>query len=484
MPTRRSRLLAVAVAVAGAVSSAVLAARAQDVPAAAPAPDVVHLTIVHTNDLHGHVENFAAVSQIAKDLRARNPNTLFLDAGDCITGTPVSTFFQGTPIFDVMNAMGYDAGTIGNHEFDHGWKRIHEFVDLAKRPMLCANAKDPDGKAFGDAPYKVFSVGGANGARVGVIGLVTDGVPAMSTASASAGCTFEAPIDAARRLVPEVRRKADVVVLLTHCGVEADAALAGAVPGIDLIVGGHSHTRLAKAIEVRIPAAEGGAGAPAAPASSTRIVQAFRWGACVGVVDLDWDRAKRTTAGFSYHLVQVADRDLPKDPAVQKLVDGWLAKIEPQMAVVIGRSRTALSAQQLRPLIERIYRDALGADFGYQNVAGIRAGIKAGDITVGDVVSVLPFPNTMVKITFRGEQVPAYYRDRMGRAFDPAAEYVCATNSFVGDQRQKYFRAPDAPVEDTGLLMYDVAIDWVRAHGGFLPDGEPLPGAEERDDPK
>lgn len=472
--TRRIYGLVVASLLAAAAAWSAHAEDARE----APAKDVVRLTIVHTNDLHAHLENFAAVAQVAKDQRARNPNTLFLDAGDCITGTPVSTFFQGTPIFEVMNAMGYDAGAIGNHEFDHGWRKIHDFVDLAKRPMLCANANDPSGKPFGDAPYKVFDVGGV---KVGVIGLITDDVPTITTAKASEGCTFEAPVEAARRLVPEVRKKADMVVLLTHCGVEADAAVAGAVPGIDLIVGGHSHTRLAKAIEVKVPAAAGTATAPATP---TRIVQAFRWGACVGVVDLDWDRARNAVASFEYRLVPVADRDLPKDPAVQKIVDAWQAKIDPQMAVVIGKTKTALTPQQLRPLIERIYKDALGADFGYQNVAGIRSGIAAGDIKVGDVVTVLPFPNTMVKITLRGEQVPAYYRDRMGRAFDPAKDYVCATNSFVGDQCQKYLRVKDAPIEDTGLLMYDVAIEWVRAHGGFLPAGEPLPTPDERPDPR
>src|SRR5262249_43280031 len=115
------------------LAAAALAAIAASV-AAAPPPGPLHVTIVHTNDLHGHVENAAAITAVARAERAKNPSTLFLDAGDCITGTPVSTVFKGEPVFEIMSLMGYDAGTIGNHEFDHGWKQIEKFRKLAVHP--------------------------------------------------------------------------------------------------------------------------------------------------------------------------------------------------------------------------------------------------------------------------------------------------------------------------------------------------------------
>lgn len=456
-------LVAVAAAVACAVRPAD-DARAGDEPAAPKSAGPVAITIVHTNDLHAHLENFAAVSRIAKDERKRNPNSLFLDAGDCITGTPVSTLFEGMPVFEVMNRMGYDAGTLGNHEWDHGWKRVHEFVAKADHPLLCANAKDPAGKPFGDGPSKVFEVGGV---RIGVIGLVTADVPTLTSAKASEGCTFEDPLAVTKRLVPEMRKAADVVVLLTHCGVETDAAIAGAVPGVDLVVGGHSHTKLEKALEI------GGA----------RVVQAWDYGKCVGVIDLTWDPAAKKIATFRSRLVPVLGLDLPKDPEVQKAVDAWMERVKP-MEEVIGRTEKPLSKKQLRPLIERIYKEALGADFGYQNTGGIRAEIDAGDITVAEIVTVLPFDNTMVKLRLRGEQVPEFNRRELGDAFDPAREYVFATNSYVGDQRKKYFNAPDAPVEDTKKTMRDVVIAWVREHGGFSPRGAPLPEPDDRTDPR
>lgn len=429
----------------------------------APAP--VRLTIVHTNDLHGHLEHFAAIAQVARAERARNPNTLFLDAGDCITGTAVSTVFEGTPAFDVMNGMGYDAGTIGNHEFDHGWAKVHEFTALARHPLLCANAKDPHGKPFGDAPYAVLDCGGV---KVGVIGLLTGGLRGSTTDDATEGVEVEAPIRAARRLVPEVRAKADLVVLLTHCGVEEDAALAGSVAGIDLVVGGHSHTNLPKELVIQ--------------PHGTRVVQAGCYGRRVGVIDLAWDPSARKVASFAFRVVQVEGAALPEDGEVRKSVAGWLEKVRP-LEEVIGRAERDLGKKALRPLIERIYREAAGADLGFQNATGLRDVVRAGPVRVVDVYSVLPFENTLVKVRVRGARLPEALRKELGARFDPAKEYVVATDSFVGDHRDRYLGAKGAPVEDTGRKTRDVVIAWVRRHGGFVPKGEPAaPPAEGPDE--
>jgi 5'-nucleotidase / UDP-sugar diphosphatase len=427
-------------------------APAEDRPPAAPP---VRLTIVHTNDLHGHVEHFAAVAQVAKQERARNPNTLFLDAGDCITGTAVSTVFEGTPVFDVMNAMGYDAGTIGNHEFDHGWEKVHGFRELARHPLVCANALDPDGKPFGDAPYVVLDCGGV---RVGVVGLLTGGLAGATTEQATEGVRVETPIKAARRLVPEVRTKADLVVLLTHCGIEEDAALAGSVPGIDIVVGGHSHTSIPRELVIQ--------------PHGTRVVQAGCYGRRVGVVDLAFDRTAKAVTSFAFRVVEVEGKALPGDPAVQKAVDGWQEKVR-SLEEVIGRADRDLGKKALRPLLERIFRDTAGADLGYQNAQGIRNVVRAGEIRALDVFSVLPFENTLVKVRVKGARLPEALQKELGAAFDPAKEYVIATDSFVGDHRDRYLGGKGGAVEDTGLKTRDVVLAWVRRHGGFVPKDPP-----------
>lgn len=475
----RTAVPVLAVVAALALAAAPAAGRralAEDPPAPQAPPaattGVVRLTILHTNDLHGHLETFPVVAGVAKAERARNPNTLFLDGGDCITGTVVSTVYEGTPIFELMNGMGYDAGVIGNHEFDHGWQKVHGFRETATYPLVCANAKDPDGKPFGDSAWRILDCGGV---KVGVIGLLTGDLAMNTTAAATAGVVVEKPIDAARRLVPEVRAKADLVVLLTHCGVDVDAALAGSVPGIDLIVGGHSHTRLPKAL--RSPRDTG----------RTPIVQAGRYGECLGVVDLEWDPAARRVTKFDSKLVVLhgegAAPGLPEDPEVRKAVDGWMAKVR-HYEEAIGRTAAKLSRSALRPLLERIYKETLGADLGYQNARGIRDEVRAGDIRVLDVFSVLPFENTLVKVRVPGAKLSEYQRKQIGASFDPEKEYVIATNSYVADHRDRFFGSKSLAAEDTKIGMRDAVVAWVRKHGGFLPKGDAAPAPDESDDPR
>jgi 2',3'-cyclic-nucleotide 2'-phosphodiesterase (5'-nucleotidase family) len=440
------------------LSPLVLAALAVSV-AAGPPRETVHVTIVHTNDLHGHVENAAAMAAVARAARAKNPNTLFLDAGDCITGTPVSSVFKGEPIVEIMTLMGYDAGTVGNHEFDHGWPQVAKLRALAGYPLLNANAFDPAGKCFGDEPYHVFTVGGV---RIGVIGLLSGEMATLTTTANWAGCTVEPPLAAAKRLVPEVRAKCDVVVLLTHVGVETDAAIAGAVPGIDLVVGGHSHTELKE---------------PLAVASGDRkvpVVQAYRYGERVGIVDFEWDAETRTVRGLKGRLVKIDPATMPNAGDVRELVDQWQKRTEDAAGVadVIGKTAEKLTKEKLRDALERIFAEVLHADFGFQNLSGVRDDIAKGDIRVGDVWNVLPFENTLVTIRLKGDQVPKDVRTRLGSAFDADREYACATNSYVSDQQKRYFGSETAPVTDSGLAMRDAVVAWVKEHGGFTADGK------------
>ncbi len=151
------------------------------------------LVIVHTNDFHGHIQEtkkYAGAARIAaevKAIRQQNESVIFLDAGDAISGTPVSSMFEGEPIFEVMNTMGYDVGLLGNHEFDHGYRKIERFRDLVDHPLLTANAYGPDGALLGDAPYVILDVAGIS---VGVIGLVTQDAPIHFSPVGNEGLTF------------------------------------------------------------------------------------------------------------------------------------------------------------------------------------------------------------------------------------------------------------------------------------------------------
>jgi 2',3'-cyclic-nucleotide 2'-phosphodiesterase (5'-nucleotidase family) len=270
--TRRDLLRGAAAVSASAVLPSAVAA-AKDSPA-------VVLTLLHTNDLHGHVHHTDAPQGLARlateigRVRDSAPNVVLLDAGDIIHGTPEVRAFQGHPILDAMNALGYDAVTAGNHEFDFGQDVTRAAFAYARFPFLSANvvpADGPDDAApwGGLKPYVMLERGGA---RVGVFGLTTPTTVEIEWPRTLAGIRFAEPYAAARRTVKHLRaaERADVVVALSHLGYPPDVQLAREVEGIDVILGGHTHTTLAEQVWE----------------SGTLILQTGAYGKALGRVDL------------------------------------------------------------------------------------------------------------------------------------------------------------------------------------------------------
>ena len=232
------------------------------------------LVILHTNDFHGHIaaeSESAGAARIAAffaSQRLQHDAVLVLDAGDAISGTPVSTLFSGEPIFEVMNVMGYDAGLIGNHEFDHGFRQIEKFRKASDHPLLASTAFAPDGSLVGDAPSVVLERGGL---RIGIIGVLTETTPNMITPLGNEGTRFAEVESSLRSQVGKLRDKVDVLVVLSHTGHKRELELAAAIAGIDVIVGGHSHSKVEEPVLV----------------GSTIVAQAHEYGKAVGVLELD-----------------------------------------------------------------------------------------------------------------------------------------------------------------------------------------------------
>lgn len=227
--------------------------RAEPTPATQPAsrPTQVLLTVLHTNDPHGRVhlpgkpQGLSKVATLVRQVRKEMPHVLLLDAGDIIHGTPVEKAFGGEPVIAAMSAMGYDASAAGNHEFDMGQRVARKAWERATFPFLSANVLDTQtGKPW--ANLKPYIVREVDGVRVAIFGLTTPGTVQIQWPRTIAGITFADFIPIATELVPHLRtqERADVVIALTHLGVRDDKKLAAAVPGIDVILGGHSHTRL------------------------------------------------------------------------------------------------------------------------------------------------------------------------------------------------------------------------------------------------
>jgi 5'-nucleotidase/UDP-sugar diphosphatase len=216
-------------------------------------------TLLFFNDFHAHVEPFkvpgqegevggiARLAGLADEVRAANKAagvpTYLLVAGDAFTGTPYSSVFKGEVEFACLNAMGVDAMCLGNHEFDYGHTRVSELLKTAVFPVLAANVTEGDGAAVKPYAGNVARLD-ADGKKILIVGLTTPATPVTTMPANVAGLTFADPAATAAAMVAADGEQADVIVALTHIGFEEDVKLARAVPALDVIIGGHSHTKV------------------------------------------------------------------------------------------------------------------------------------------------------------------------------------------------------------------------------------------------
>jgi 5'-nucleotidase/UDP-sugar diphosphatase len=399
------------------------------------------LVILHTNDLHSHLLPFrrsedlwvggaAARAALIDRARSRTPDLLLLDAGDVIQGTPAYNLFRGVPDTRSMSLMRYDAVALGNHDLDDGpaaWRSLRAFADYRVlsanvfaaaesswgepikamvAPALRAGARWVGGARVADAvplrylarPYEIREW---RGLRIAILGLTTGDLTHIVRISANRGVAVADPIAVARILVPELRTQADLVIALTHIGLDQDRKLAEKVPGIDLIVGGHSHTRL---FEPEY------AGTGAGPwASGVPIVQTGSWGDRIGRTVLYL--SDRRVAGVASQLLTVRP-----DQGEDSLVAAMLRPVADSVSAVMDS--VVFHSPERVPMHDRddaespignfaadILREAAGADVGLYNTGGIRAPIPRGPVTVGDVYSVFPFDNTIVVLSIPGDDL-------------------------------------------------------------------------------
>lgn len=518
------------------LSTAIVVSLAIGVPGAALAswpnrPD--SLVILHTNDVHAHLLPFedsdetvvggsAARAALIGHLRASRSTMLLLDAGDVFQGGPLYNFFRGVPDYRSMNLMRYDAGALGNHELDDGpaaWLRVRS---VAGFPILSANVfvaaesswatglalvppeqrrgarwvggtRVPEGAAlrYLATPYVVRTT---DGIKIAILGLTTSEIVSIVSRGRNPGVAVSDPVQVAARLVPELRASADLVIALTHLGVDGDRELARRVPGIDLIVGGHSHTFLSNPILVPNPGTHNGY-------RGTAIVQAGRWGERLGRLALAV--GPDGVRGYSGSILPVRPSD-GEDDSVKAMLRPFRDSIATLMDQPVFHSpaRVGMSGLEegdspLGNFVADVLLETARADLAVMNSGGIRAPIPAGLVTVGDLYSVLPFDNTVVALPMKGWQVRelmdfiagrfgkrgfaqvsgvrfAVRRDRAedirieGKPLESDRTYRVATIDFLYDGGDGFTQFEKAgPAEGTGIFTRDAAIDFLRRHGDY-----------------
>ena len=372
------------------------------------------IVILHTNDFHGAVEpekgrgtggtseegGLVNLVSLIDQLRAEHPGrTLLLDAGDTLQGTYVSNSTQGELVMAAMNLAGYDAWTLGNHEFDWGQEPLKARIAQARFPVLAANIHDVTSDAPWDVvqPYTIVDVGRI---RVGILGLTYPDTPVINRPENVAGLDFQRAEEAVRRYLPGLQEQAGLIVVLSHLGYDGDLALAKAVDGIDVIVGGHSHMYLERPRQI----------------DGTLIVQAGAKGQVVGRLELTLDVATGQVVDFTRRkvLIPVTDDVAAINQEAQALVDAALTEAAETIDQPIGKTAVALQPQgsgefALGNLVVDAMLDAdldgQQADISMHNNGGIRAALPKGPISFGQLYAVLPFDNQLMAMDLTGEQV-------------------------------------------------------------------------------
>lgn len=400
------------------------------------------LNIMHVNDLHANVDKYPKLYSAIKEQRIQKRDSLLLNAGDVFSGTLYFNVFNGEADMTLLNLMNFDVMTFGNHEFDlgssaEGHKKLQQFVTGSNYPFLGtnvnfkadANLKDlqkrfvttkPENGKIYDAIIKTV-----NGEKVGIFSLTTEETTDISSAN---DVKFENYVERAKDTVEALENLGvNKIIALTHIGyddnalVDNDLELAKIVDGIDIIVGGHSHTQLNKPVVVN-KNSEGEAKDP------TIIVQAYQYADYLGTVSVEFDENGVLT---SYDGELIATANYADDPTALKALKPYKTGIEEFSKQEIGvESKVTLENPRLstHPVSVRANETALGnlvtdgmlwkarqvnedknlgksIVLAVQNGGGIRAEIKAGQITEGDIKTVLPFANTLAIVDLTGKQI-------------------------------------------------------------------------------
>ena len=396
------------------------------------------LTILHTNDNHGrfwsnrHGEYGMAarktlIDSIRAEVKAQGSQLLLLSGGDINTGVPESDLQDAEPDFKGMGFIGYDAMALGNHEFDNELAIIRKQQSWVDFPFLAANIYDKTTNKRLFKPYEIFQKGAL---RIAVIGLTTEDTKKLGNPEFMGNIAFTKPVDEAKKLLPELKKKADIIIAATHMGHYQDASfginapgdvtLARSVQGLDLIIGGHSQDPVcADAQGALITKYKAGMACMPDVQNGTLIMQAHEWGKYVGRADLEFKNGELTL--LSYQLIPVNLKKKVKNAEGKKvrvLVADAIAEdatlkafltpfqeqgqeqLQQKIGTVDGKLEGDRAVVRFEPtnmghLIALAQMEKVGADLAVMNSGGIRDSIAQGDITYKDVLKVQPFSNVV-----------------------------------------------------------------------------------------
>jgi 2',3'-cyclic-nucleotide 2'-phosphodiesterase (5'-nucleotidase family) len=494
---------------------------------------MLDLTILHTNDTHAHLENVPYMHTAIKAEKKKHPNALLLNAGDVFSGTLYFNQYLGQADLEFMNKIGYDAMTFGNHEFDKKSNVLADFIKGTNFPIVSANVnveKDEELSPLKKNEIGVSSEGGKiypaiikeiNGVEVGIIGLTTEETEFL--ANPSEGVVFENAQQKALETITLLKEQ-DInhIIVLSHLGVTADKKLAENVQGIDVIVGGHTHTKLIEPIVVN------------ETTEPTVIVQASEYAQYLGKLQANFND-KGIVTSWNGTLLDILEQN--EDGKYTYPADEWTSlrlqelsePIEELKNTVVGYTEVPLNGERgdvrtqetnlgnaVTDAMLSKANESIPTQIAMQNGGGIRASINEGDVTLGEVLTVMPFGNTLVTLELSGEEIIQALEHSVSRveeeagqfmqvsglhfsfdpnqpagervygvevktgsgyeAIDPVSMYNVATNAFVADGGDGYtmFRnaKDEGRMKELFFVDYEVMAEYLEANSPISPQVE------------
>jgi 2',3'-cyclic-nucleotide 2'-phosphodiesterase / 3'-nucleotidase len=398
------------------------------------APQRAHLVILSTTDMHGRIfpidyytnkydnVGIAKVATLIKEARKNDPDLLLVDSGDTIQGTPLEYLHNRRnntppdPMMLAMNALHYDAMTVGNHEYNFGLKVVEKARSEAKFPWLSANTYQTQVKGEPSNYHKPYLVKEVQGVRVGILGLTTPGIPNWENKPNYEGLEFRETVSEAKKWVKVLREneKVDLVVIPMHMGIEEDLrtgtpnpsqvpnenaaiAIARQVPGVEVILMGHTHRDV-----------------PSLVVNGVLLTQANRWASHLARVDLYLEKGEDSR----WHVIAKSARTIPVtekteiDPEVAKIGEPYDKETQAWLGRTIGQSSEDLTSQGCRfrdtaiiDLIQRVQLEGGKADISMAACFNPEARIPKGPVTVRDIAGLYEYENTLVTLELTGQQV-------------------------------------------------------------------------------
>jgi 2',3'-cyclic-nucleotide 2'-phosphodiesterase (5'-nucleotidase family) len=366
--------------------------------------EIEKITILHWNDFHASflpyhvsddpgselVSGSASFSAYLDSLKRKNENAFLVCAGDELVGTPVSTLSQGRAEFEILNTIQPDVFELGNHEFDFGLENLKELMKIAQFPIICANVIDEKSGRLLVPPFLILERGKA---KIAFIGLDTEYLKDVVVKEGTEGLTIEKAKETLQFYLPDLEQKSDIQVVVSHMGFDEDKRIAQEVEGIEVIIGGHSHTKL---LEPEI-------------INQTIICQAGSNGRYVGELNLVLDLKKDRIINYQGGLIETLNEKVTPDGAVQKKVAEFEEIYGKVLNEVIGELKTPWvrnrGESNLGNWNADVMREYTGSDVAFINSGGLRKDLPQGPINVRDIWEINPFSDRFVSFYLSGSDL-------------------------------------------------------------------------------